>query len=133
VLGGLLHLVSTLLGGRGTMQSALNVTAWAILPLALRDGLRFVYVLASRHVILSPGLSGFSTSPFWSQFLQHTDLFMFWSITLLIIGFIIVDGLPRGKAIFGVLLVVLLLISAQAGAGALIPNFGGAATSSGAF
>src|SRR5512134_116642 len=29
VLGGLLHLGSTLLGGRGSMQSALNITAWA--------------------------------------------------------------------------------------------------------
>ncbi|MFT3896036.1 MAG: Yip1 family protein [Anaerolineales bacterium] len=47
VLGGLMHLGSTLFGGRGTMQGALNVVAFANLPFALRDILRAVYMLAS--------------------------------------------------------------------------------------
>src|SRR5689334_13833070 len=43
VLGGLLHLGSTLLGGRGSMSGALNIVAWANLPFAIRDVLRTVY------------------------------------------------------------------------------------------
>ena len=69
VLGGLLHLGSTLLGGRGSMQGALNITAWATLPFALRDLLQTVYMLSASHAITSPGLSGFATSAFMTQVL----------------------------------------------------------------
>ena len=64
LVAGLLHLGSTLLGGRGSMQSALNVTAWAVMPFALRDVLRILYMLIEKHAITSPGLSGFATSVF---------------------------------------------------------------------
>ncbi|HZJ23436.1 MAG TPA: Yip1 family protein, partial [Anaerolineales bacterium] len=46
VLAGLLHLGSTLLGGRGSMQSALNIVAWASLPFAVRDVLRILFMLS---------------------------------------------------------------------------------------
>lgn len=128
VLGGLLHLGSTLLGGRGSMQSALNITAWASLPFALRDILRILYMLIEQHAINSPGLSGFGTSIFMVQILSRTDIFLFWSILLLIIGFAVVDGLTRGKAILGVLIVMLIILSAQAGLGSMISNLGGAAS-----
>ena len=39
IFSGLLHLGSTLLGGRGSMSSALNVVAWAYLPFVVRDKL----------------------------------------------------------------------------------------------
>ena len=35
LLAALLHFGSTLLGGRGSMQGALNIVAWASLPFAL--------------------------------------------------------------------------------------------------
>ena len=38
LLAGLFHLLSTLLGGRGAMRSALNVVAWASLPFAHYPG-----------------------------------------------------------------------------------------------
>ena len=60
LVAGLLHLGSTLLGGRGSMQSALNVVAWASLPFALRDILRVIFMLATKHAISSPALSGFA-------------------------------------------------------------------------
>jgi Yip1-like protein len=125
VLGGLLHLGSTLLGGRGSMPSALSIVAWANLPFAIRDVLRTIYMLSASHAITSPGLSGFATSGFLVQVLARTDLFLIWSIVLLIIGFAIIDGLPRGKAIVGVMVVIVLVLSAQAGLGALIMRLGG--------
>src|SRR5688572_3281318 len=68
VLAGLLHLGSTLLGGRGTMQSALNIVAWASLPFAVRDVLRILFILSTRHFIVSPGLSVFAlNTSFWIE------------------------------------------------------------------
>lgn len=127
VLAGLMHLGSTLLGGRGSMQGALNVAAWASLPFAVRDVLRIVYMLSASHAITSPSLSGFATSAFLWQVLARTDIFFIWSILLLIIGLSIADGLPRGKAFVGVAVVVILLLAAQAGLGTVIAGLGGAA------
>lgn len=128
LLAGLLHFGSTLLGGRGSMQSALNVVAWASLPFAVRDILRIIFMLAAGHAIVSPGLSGFTATPgLISQLLTRVDIFLIWHVVLLVIGFALTDGLPRSKAVTGVLVVVLLVLLAQAGLGALASSFGGLA------
>lgn len=128
LLAALLHFGSTLLGGRGSMQSALNIVAWASLPFAVRDILRVIFMLAAGHAILSPGLSGFTSTPgLISQLLTRVDIFLIWHVVLLVIGFALTDGLPRGKAVTGVLVVVLLVLLAQAGLGALASSFGGLA------
>ena len=128
LLAALLHFGSTLLGGRGSMQSALNVVAWAGLPFALRDILRIVFMLSAGHAITSPGLSGFaSTAGFVSQLLTRVDIFLIWNIVLLVIGFAIADGLSRGKAVVGVMVVMLLVLMAQAGLGSLTSGLGGQA------
>ncbi len=128
VLAGLLHLGSTLFGGRGSMQGALNVVAWASLPFALRDLLRAVYMLASSHTITSPGLSGFAASGgFIYQLLQFTDLFLVWNIILLVFGFSIFDGLTRGKAFVNVLIVIAIVLLAQAGFGMIGSGLGSSA------
>jgi hypothetical protein len=128
LVGGLLHLGSTLLGGRGSMQSALNIVAWASLPFALRDILRIIYMFSVGHAINSPGFSGFVlSSVFLSQILSRIDLFWLWYLILVVIGFSIADGLSRNKALVGVVLVLLLILVAQAGLGALTSNIGGQA------
>jgi hypothetical protein len=128
VIAGILHLGSTLLGGRGSMQNALVLVAWGSLPFALRDLLRVIYMLAEGHAINSPGLSGFSTSAgFLTQLLARTDIFLIWSIILLVIGLAAFDGLTRGKAFAGVFVVILLVLSAQAGLSTLVSNLGGQA------
>jgi len=127
-LGGLMHLASTLLGGRGTMSGALHVTAWATLPFALRDLLRVVFMLVVQHPIASPGLSGFATEAgFLSQLLSHVDIFLVWQMLLLMVGFFLVDNLSQGKAILGVLIVLGLILAAWSGLGALISSLGGTA------
>ena len=91
IVAGLLHLGSTLLGGRGSMQAALSVVAWASIPFVIRDLLRVIYMLVVKHPINSPGLSGFAASTaFVSQILSRLDVFMIWYIVLLIIGYAIV-------------------------------------------
>jgi hypothetical protein len=129
IVGGLLHLGSTLLGGRGSMQSALNVAAWASLPFAIRDLLRIIFMVSEGHVIQSPGLSGFTMSPgFLTQVLARVDLFWLWYLILLVIGLAIADGLPRNKAFVGVAVVLLLILAAQAGIGNLTSGIGGQPT-----
>ncbi len=128
LLGALLHFGSTLLGGRGFMQGALNIVAWASLPFAVRDLLQIVFMLFVRHPIVSHGLSGFvATTGFVSQLLTHLDIFLFWNVVLLIFGFGIADSLPRTKAVTGVLVVMLLVLLAQAGLGTLSASLSGTA------
>ncbi len=128
ILSGLLHLGSTLLGGRGSMQSALNIVAWANLPFVLRDVLRIIFMLLAGHTIVSPGLSGFSGSvAFITQILSRVDVFFLWSVILLIIGFGAADGLPRNKAIIGVAVVLLLMLLMQSGLGMLSSTISGLA------
>src|SRR5829696_9169195 len=92
LLAGLLHFGSTLLGGRGSMQTALNIVAWASLPFAVRDILRIVFMLAAGHAINSPGLSGFTTTPgLVAQLLTRVDIFLIWNVILLVIGFALAD------------------------------------------
>jgi hypothetical protein len=59
--------------------------------------------------------------------LARLDIFVIWYILLLILGFAMADGLPRGKAVIGVLVVMLLVLSAQAGLASLTSNLGGQA------
>jgi hypothetical protein len=128
LLAALLHFGSTLVGGRGSMQGALNIVAWASLPFAMRDLLRIAFMLVARHAITSPGLSGFASSAgFVAQLLTRVDIFLIWNVILLIIGFALADGLSRGKAVGGVLVVIVLVLLAQAGLGALSSGFGGLA------
>ena len=126
ILSGLLHLGSTLLGGRGSMQNALNITGWASLPFLIRDILRIVFMLIVGHSIASPGLSGFAGSAaFVAQMLARVDIFFIWSIVLLVIGFGVGDSLPKLKAITNVVIVTLLLLLLQSGIGTLLSNASG--------
>jgi len=127
-LSGLLHLTSTLLGGRGSMGGALNVVAWASLPFALRDILRILFMLIVQRAITSPGLSGFASGAgFWAQLISHLDVFLIWQALLLAVGFCLADGLSRNKAIAGVVGILVLILLAQAGLGMLAANLGGLA------
>lgn len=125
VFSGLLHLASTILGGRGSLRGTLNVVAWASMPYLIRDVLRIVYILAVNSAISNPGLSGFAGgSGFLSGMLARTDVFLVWYIFLLAIGVAISEGLPRGKAFAGVVVLVLAVLLIQAGIGALGSNLG---------
>jgi hypothetical protein len=128
ILSGLLHLGSTLLGGRGTMAGALNVVAWASLPFAVRDALRIVFMLITRHSIQSAGLSGFAgASVFLAHFLAQVDLFYIWYCILLIIGFGFSENLTRGKVIAGVAVLMIVVILIQAGIGTATSSISGLA------
>ena len=129
ILSGLLHLFSTLLGGRGSQASTLNVVAWASLPFAFSDLLRVIYMLIVQHAIVSPGLSGFVSSTlgaagFLGSLLKHADLFLVWHALLLVTGMYLMDSLTRSKAWLAVLVILLISLLAQAGIGTLLSGLG---------
>jgi hypothetical protein len=128
ILSGLLHLGSTLLGGRGTMPGALNVVAWASLPFAIRDVLRILFMLISGRSIQSAGLSGFAgDSVFLAQILAQVDLFYIWYCILLVIGFGFSENLTRNKVIIGVSVLIIVVILVQAGIGTATSSISGLA------
>ncbi|HEY6072286.1 MAG TPA: Yip1 family protein, partial [Anaerolineales bacterium] len=128
ILAGILHLISTLFGGRGSLGGAFNVAGFALLPFAVRDVLRLIFIIITRQGITSPGLSGFASGAgFAAQLLSHLDIFLIWHILLLIIGLAAADELPHRKAALSAVSSVVLIMLAQAGLGALGANLGGMA------
>jgi hypothetical protein len=120
VFSGLLHLASTILGGRGSLRGALNVVAWASMPHLIRDALRILFMVFTGSAIASPGLSGFGgNSGFLTSLLARIDIFLFWYILLLGMGVVFSEGLPRGRAFACVIVLVVAILLVQAGIGAL--------------
>lgn len=120
LVGGLIHLVLTLLGGRGDTDSAMNLVAWSSLPLAVRELVRCVAMFSSKHLIANPGLAGFAPagtgdlSLYLSAFLSLIDLYIIWHIVLMIIGVRAGNGLTLAKATGGILVSILLVLLLQA-------------------
>lgn len=134
ILSSMLHLFSTLLGGRGSQASTLNVVAWSSLPFAVRDMLRVAYMLFAKHEIISPGLSGFVGSTlgavgFLGSLLKHTDLFLIWHIILLVIGLFLIDSMSQSKTWLVVLSILLISLLAQAGMGVIFSSLSGSVVS----
>lgn len=88
-----LHFLLTLKGGRGSNRSAMNLTAWAGLPFALRDIVRIVYVLITGQAIQYPGLSGLAPVTYtsvitsgYTEILRLIDVYWVWHVTLLVVA-----------------------------------------------
>jgi hypothetical protein len=119
----LLHLVLTLLGGRGDMRSASNMVAWASLPLVVRDLVRIIALLVTKQPITSPGLAGFAPPGtellplFLAAVFALVDIYLFWHILLLTLAARQDNGLSLVKATSGVLVTILLALLAQAALG----------------
>lgn len=124
LLGSLLHLALTLAGSRSTNLAALNLAGWALLPLALRYLVRIIYILSAQKMISGPGLSGFVATDasgflsYLASFLGQIDLYMIWSLILLLVGVTIISGLNRAKAWLVTIVAFLLVLALLA-----LPDF----------
>lgn len=120
LVSGLLHLVVTLLGGRGETSYSINLVAWASVPFVVRDLVRIVAMLATGGLIESTGLSGFAPAnpsgeaTYLAALLSAVDIYLIWHLLLLIIGVRAGNGLASGKAIGGVLFTIGLVVALQA-------------------
>ncbi len=119
LVGGALHLVLTLSGGRSSSTTSLNLVAWAAVPFAIRDIIRIIAIQSSHALIANPGLSGFAPAGaginiFLSKLLALIDVFVVWHIVLLAIGARSANDLSRRKAWGSVVIVILLALALQA-------------------
>jgi hypothetical protein len=120
LVGGLIHLVLTLLGGRGDTGTTINLVAWASLPFAVRDLVRTAAMLISRKVITSPGLAGFApaepgaATAYLAALLALVDLYVIWHILLIATGVRAGNGLSIGKAFGGVVFSIVVILGVQA-------------------
>jgi len=120
LVGALIHLVLTLIGGRGHTRSTMNIVAWATLPFALRALVRAIALLGTRQLITNPGLSGFAPadgldmSLYLIALLGLVDIYLFWHWGLLALGSRAVSNLTLGKAWAGILFLMTLLTALQA-------------------
>jgi Yip1-like protein len=114
MMGGLLHLVLTLFGGRGSAAAALNLVAWASLPFALRDLVRAAVMQTSQQLITSPGLAGFAPAATgWAaaitvEALARVDIYGLWYLVLLIIGARAMGGLRLQSVVAAVVIAVII-------------------------
>jgi hypothetical protein len=121
IMGGLLHLVTTLFGGRGSTMGSMNLIAWASIPLAIRGFIQIIYMLIFRQLIYYPGLSGFSPNIesnwiiFVSQILKLIDIYIIWQILLIILGVRLSTGLAVSKSVLSVVITMIIIILLQAG------------------
>jgi hypothetical protein len=120
IVGWLLHLVLTMLGGRSGSGQILNIVAWATLPYALRDLVRMGSMLNTEQLLSHPGLSGFAAEigAIWSAYLASllglVDIYLIWYLVLLVIGIRLANGISRRRAWTAVLGVVIAITLIQA-------------------
>ncbi|MBN2146910.1 MAG: YIP1 family protein [Anaerolineales bacterium] len=120
LVGGLLHLITTLLGGRGDTSVSMNLVAWASLPLTLRELVRFAAMLIGKRLIQSPGISGFAPAGegagviFLAGLMELIDLYLIWHIVLIAIGVRTATHLPGTKAASGAIITILIVMLLQA-------------------
>ena len=121
ILGGLMHLVITLFGGRGSTAISMNIVAWSSLPFAIREAVQIIYMLITHKLISNPGLSGFNLISdsglplFLGHILKLIDIYLLWQIVLMILGVRISTGLNPAKATIGVIITVLIILLLQSG------------------
>jgi hypothetical protein len=131
ILGGSLHLITTLFGGRGSTVLSMNIIAWSSLPLVLREVIQICYLLYMNKLIINPGLSGFSPVGetdlplFVSHVLTLLDIYLLWQTVLIILGVRISTGLNPGKSVFCGILTVLIILLIQSEFSYLVSLLGG--------
>lgn len=131
LVGWSMHLLQTLLGGRGTSRATLNIAAWSFLPLLLRYGVQIAVMLTSDQLLAGAGLSGFAPAgegigrALLAGTLAQVDIYLIWQIVLLYIGVRLSSQLPRAKSWVVVLLTILIVLVLRALPSALLAQFGG--------
>lgn len=139
LLATVLYLSLTLSGGRTENLHLFNIVAWAGMPLALRDLVRIIAVKLTHTAILNPGLSGLAatsadgTALFTRAFFALMDIYLFWSLGLLVLGGKTVSGLNVRKSLKAVLIPVLLLLGIYALAGTGLKTLVGQITEGASF
>lgn len=114
----LLHLFSTLQGGRGTLTRALNLVAWGSVPAMIHLLVQIIYVATTNKLIAEPGLAGFAAQPPAGSVVVHAllsriDLYLFWHMALLLVGVKIFTNIRTRKALTAVLVTFIIVLAVR--------------------
>lgn len=129
VVGWVLHLFLTLLGGRGSSGQALNLAAFAALPFLLRALIQTVAMLLTDQLIAGPGLSGFAPAGegvgnlLTAAVLGQIDLFLIWNAVLLVVGARLSSRLPLGRCLLAVGLTLIIVLALRALPAVILAQF----------
>jgi hypothetical protein len=130
LIGGLLHLVLTVIGGRGSSRTTLSIAAWAALPALLRYGVQIVAMLMTDQLVAAPGLAGFAppgegvANALLAGMLSHVDIYLLWQILLLVIGVRLSSRLSITKSVVAVIVTVIVVLALRALPTAILAQFG---------
>lgn len=109
-------------GGKGTIWQSVGVGTWAaVLPFGLASVVKLPLVLVTESAFQANiGLAallpdGDPSSPLYQILMTYGDLFTWWGLVVMIIGFERVHGLSRGSAAATVLLPWLLMAAIPLG------------------
>jgi len=113
-------------GDQGNFTSALNLTAWSSLPLAIQVLAQIIIALIySSAATLPQGLAGLALKvqgmggEFLGVILQRVDIFLIWQAALMMIGAVFISQLPAARARWLVLLAMVIYLILAA-----LPAFG---------
>lgn len=113
-------------GAQGNFTSALNLTAWSSLPLAIQVLVQTIIALIySSAATLPQGLAGLALKvqgaggEFLGVILQRVDIFLIWQVALMMIGAVFISQLPPARVRWIVLLAVVIYLILAA-----LPAFG---------
>lgn len=104
LLGWIVHLGLTIVGGRGRSEQTLKIVAWSLLPFAVRDVVRIAAMWIAGQPLTTLGLSGFAPaesgdlSIFLAALLAMIDFYLFWHIFLLFVGVRAAENFSRSKS-----------------------------------
>jgi hypothetical protein len=111
----LLYVGMVISGSNNSFTETLNLTAWASLPLALRQIVMLVATLAMPSLGANPtGLAALTSShvgplgTFLTVLLKSVDIYLIWQVILIVVGLRQVSPLPL-RRILGITLVSLTL------------------------
>ncbi|MBK8988505.1 MAG: YIP1 family protein [Chloroflexi bacterium] len=131
ILGWVIHLGLTLMGGRGSSRQALNVVAWTLLPFAIRDSVRITAMWLTGQPLTSLGLAGFaptgdgSLNIYLTALLTLVDIYLLWHIFLLLIGARAAETISRAKVWSVVLFTILVFTLLRALPALIAAQFSG--------
>ncbi len=135
LLSSLLHLSLTLSGSRASNVRSYNLAGWSFLPLAVKQLVQIIAMLATKAVITSPGLSGFMAADvkgfaaFFSAMLGLIDIYLILQMVILFVGVGSLSGLSKSKAGLATVISLLVLILLQTLPGFLSHALSGISTS----
>jgi hypothetical protein len=118
-------------GGKATFQQVFTMSVWTTLPYVIRSLVQAVASLVT-GAAPTPGLSGVLTTaeaasmPILAAVLTRIDIYMVWSLVLLVIGVGVVYRLSRGKTLLIVAIYVVVTLVLVVASTALFSSIGNA-------